>query len=244
MEGAERSVPRSRSPPTDVAPNERFVYFAYWRDVDTPADEARVWFLELDCAAVFPNEEGLTVIVAVPHRRRLEEFRRDREAAYERLVRSLPDGPGIDDAERVSELIGRLETPNRLRSPVRPGLAFVGDAALTSDPLFGVGCGWALQGAEWLVDATAAALLDGDPRRLDRALRRYRRIFARRLWPHQLQIADYSSGRSMRLNERLVFSAASSDPILGAALEELVTRRRSPLRLLDPRLLARLVRAP
>ena len=47
------------------------------------------------------------------------------------------------------------------------------------DPLFGVGCGWALQSAEWLVDETRSALLDhGD---LDFALKRYRHAFRRRL---------------------------------------------------------------
>ena len=39
-----------------------------------------------------------------------------------------------------------------MRNPVAPGLALVGDAALATDPLFGVGCGWAFQTAEWLAD--------------------------------------------------------------------------------------------
>ena len=47
--------------------------------------------------------------------------------------------------------------PNKMRPAARPGLAFVGDAALATDPLFGVGCGWAFQSAEWLVDDTPAA---------------------------------------------------------------------------------------
>ena len=41
----------------------------------------------------------------------------------------------------------------------------MGDAALTADPLFGVGCGWAFQSAEWLVEETgsAAELLESAP---------------------------------------------------------------------------------
>src|SRR4029453_10872147 len=98
-----------------------------------------------------------------------------------------------------SKLIGRLEMPNKMRGAARGGLAFVGDAALATDPLFGVGCGWAFQSAEWLVEETHSALLDHAS--LDLALERYRRAFRRRLGPHHMQIADYSTGRPMRLSE-------------------------------------------
>ena len=51
-------------------------------------------------------------------------------------------------------MIGKIDMTNRVRVPVAPGLALVGDAALATDPLFGVGCGWAFQSAEWLADAS------------------------------------------------------------------------------------------
>jgi hypothetical protein len=89
------------------------------------------------------------------------------------------------------------------------------------------------------VGETRSALLDrGD---LDVALKRYRRAFRRRLGPHHMQIADYSTGRPMRLNERIAFRAGAKDPVVGAALEEFVTRRRTILRLLDPRLVPRVL---
>jgi 2-polyprenyl-6-methoxyphenol hydroxylase-like FAD-dependent oxidoreductase len=139
----------------------------------------------------------------------------------------------------VSKLIGKLDVPNKMRPAARPGVAFVGDAALATDPLFGVGCGWAFQSAEWLVDETRSALLEhGD---LDIALDRYRRAFRRRLGPHHMQIADFSTGRPMRLNERITFRAAAKDPVLAAAVEEFATRRSTVLRLLDPRLVPRLL---
>jgi menaquinone-9 beta-reductase len=133
--------------------------------------------LDPDGAAVFPNEDDVTVIAAVPHNARLPEFRADPEAAYGRMVGALPDGPEIAGAERVSKLIGKLEMPNKMRPAAYPGVAFIGDAALATDPLFGVGCGWAFQSAEWLVDETCAALLDH--RDLDVALQRYGRSRSR-----------------------------------------------------------------
>jgi flavin-dependent dehydrogenase len=156
-----------------------------------------------------------------------------------RMLAGLPDAPDLSDAERVSKLLGKLEMPNVIRPAARPGVAFVGDAALATDPVFGVGIAFAFQSAEWLVDETSGALAGGQE--LDDALRRYRRKFAWRLGPHHLQIADFSTGRKFRRLERLTFRKATTDPALALAIGEVLARERSPFRLLDPRLAARLV---
>jgi flavin-dependent dehydrogenase len=240
-DGRDSTIARLARIPARVRPNNRFAYFAYWRGIDSPPDEARLWLLDPDGGAVFPMEDEVTLIATVVHRRRLPEFRADPEAAYGRMIGGLPDGPELGGAERVSKLIGSLKITNKMRRASGPGVAFVGDAALTADPLFGVGCGWAFQTAEWLVDETRSALLgDGD---LDAALDRYRRVVRRRLGPHHMQMTDYSTGRPMRLNERALFRAAAADPAVGAAAEEFASRRSSPLRLLDPRLAPRVLRA-
>jgi 2-polyprenyl-6-methoxyphenol hydroxylase-like FAD-dependent oxidoreductase len=240
-DGRDSAIARLARVPARVRPNNRFAYFAYWRGVDSPPDEARLWLLDPDGGAVFPMEDEITLIAAVTHRRRLPEFRTDPEAAYGRIISEFPDGPELAGAERVSKLIGSLKLANKMRPASGPGVAFVGDAALATDPLFGVGCGWAFQSAEWLVEETGSAVLDaGD---LDAALQRYRRVFRRRLGPHHMQIADYSTGRPMRLNERVLFRAAATDPVVGAAAEEFASRRSSPLRLLDPRLAPRVLRS-
>jgi menaquinone-9 beta-reductase len=106
---------------------------------------------------------------------------------------------------------------------------------VATDPAKGVGCGWAFQSAEWLVQETAAALLgDGD---LDTALARYRRAIAWRIAPHHWQISDQSTGRGLRANERLLLRMAAASPEVGGVLERVVTRRASLFRLADPRLL-------
>ena len=159
---------------------------------------------------------------------------------YQRMIAALPDGPNLAHAERASKLLGKLDVPNVMRPAARPGVAFVGDAALATDPSFGVGCGWAFESAEWLVDHTQTALLGhGD---LDRALDRYRRAFRRRLGLEHWLIADMSSGRKLRWNERTAFRAAAGDPFVARALEEVATRRRSSLRMLEPRLTLRVLR--
>jgi menaquinone-9 beta-reductase len=217
-----------------VRPNNRFFYFAYWRGLRPRTKRGRLWLLDPEVVAAFPDEDDLTVVVAGFHRSRLDAVRADPESAYLRRVTGLPQGADLAGAERASKLIGALDVPTVMRPAARPGLALVGDAALAADPLFGVGCGWAFQTAEWLVDRTADALA-GD-HHLDRALERYRRSFRRRLRLHYWQLAEFSSGRKLRVNERIAFRAAASDASFARAVEEMASRRRTPLRLLDPRL--------
>ena len=67
------------------------------------------------------------------------------------------------------------------RRPAAPGLALVGDAAMTSDYLWGTGCSFAFRSSAWLVDATTSALLRAED--LDPALRRYAARHRQESWP-------------------------------------------------------------
>jgi 2-polyprenyl-6-methoxyphenol hydroxylase-like FAD-dependent oxidoreductase len=235
-DGRGSSVARMADVPGRVRPHGRFFYFAYWRGLPSTT-RARIWFAEPNGIASFPNEDGVTVVVAGMHKQHLAEFRADPERGYRAAVAAVPDAPQLDEAERVSKLIGKLDVPNVMRPAARPGIAFVGDAALATDPTMGVGCGWAFQTAEWLVDHTAPALHgDGD---LDQALDRYRRTFRRRLGPHHWMIADLSTGRALRANERVAFRAAARDEWVARQIEPVITRRQSPLRLFGPLVNAR-----
>ena len=140
-------------------PHGRFAYGAYFEDAlpDTSPDSS-LWFLDPDIAAAFPTDSGLTFYVAMPTKARLPEFRQDPLAALIDFVAAIPDAPPIRSGRPVEPLLGKLEMPNRVRRPVAPGLALVGDAALAADPLFGVGCGWALQSGEWLADSVSPAM--------------------------------------------------------------------------------------
>jgi hypothetical protein len=87
---------------------------------------------------------------------------------------------------------------------------------------------------------TPALFGDAD---LEAELRNYSRDVLRRLGPHHLQMSSYSTGRRLRLDERLAFRAGASDPVVAQAMEEVATRWRSPLRLADPRLAPRILAA-
>jgi 2-polyprenyl-6-methoxyphenol hydroxylase-like FAD-dependent oxidoreductase len=201
-----------------------------------------MWCLDPDFAYTFPNEDGLCVVLVGPHRDRLPEFREDLEGAYRRMVEALPDAPDLSGATRESRLLGKLDLPNVSRPAAKPGIAFVGDAALASDPLWGVGCGWAFQSAEWLVDETADAVAAGAEGDVDAALERYRKVHARRLGPHHFLIADIASGRPANPLERALYRAAAVDDDVWYAFEGIGSRRRHPATLFTPRNLARLAR--
>ena len=239
-DGRGSGIARLARVPGRVRRHGRFFYFAFWQGLQPATTDATAWLMDPEGVAWFPNEDGLDLLVASVHRSRLADYRADAEGEYARQIAELPDAPDLSQATRVSKLIGKLDMPNVMRPAARPGLAFVGDAGLASDPLAGVGCGWAFQTSEWLVEETADALLNhGD---LDSALDRYRRVFRRRLGLHHWLIAEYASGRRTFAVERAFFRATANDPVLARALGDVVSRRKQPTRLADPRLTARVMR--
>jgi flavin-dependent dehydrogenase len=196
--------------PAKVTPNNRFLFFAYYRNLPLATGSmSQLWMLEPDTVYALPNEDGITLLGCTISKERLPEFKKDLEGAFVRSFEDLPLGPPLSSAERVSKIMGATNLTNVSRSAARPGLAFVGDAALWSDPLWAVGCGWAFQSAEWLVDETASALLGGGD--LDRALRRYGKVHRSKLAGHHSSISDFSTGRPFNAIERLMFSAAAKD---------------------------------
>jgi flavin-dependent dehydrogenase len=241
-DGRKSSVARLAGVPGRVRPHNRFFYFSYWHGVEQartpPGPSDRLWVPHPDGGAEFPNEDGLTALVAVYSRGRLAEVRADLEGSYMRTLNELPDGPDLSNAERVSKILGKIEVPNVIRPAARPGIAFVGDAALAADPTFGVGISFAFMGAEWLVDETSRVL--DDRQALDKALRRYRRKFAWRLAPHHMQMADFSTARETMPLERRAFRRAS-DPVFEQAFSKVLRRERSVFHLLDPRVAGRLL---
>jgi glutathione S-transferase len=122
-------------------------------------------------------------------------------------------------------------------------MAFIGDAALTSDPLFGVGCGWALQSAEWLADTVGPALAaESYAHELGPALERYAKLHRARLGEHHKLIADGSSGRRFNALERALFRGATRDRTIAHAFMRFVARIDQPKQLLTPATMLRLAR--
>ncbi|WP_371644494.1 NAD(P)/FAD-dependent oxidoreductase [Streptomyces mirabilis] len=237
-DGRNSSVAEFAELPTKSVPNNRFSYFAYYRgDVLPKSDVSYIWFGP-DMAYANPTDGGLTAIACAPGKRHLPEFRADLEGAYTKYLSRLPNGPDLSAGERMSKIIGTTDYPLLDREPTAPGLALVGDAALCSDPIWGVGCGWAFQSASWLVAATRERLHLG-PGEVDRGLAEYRRVRRARLRGQQFLIADYAGGRPMNPIERQMFAAAVRDPQTARHLHRYASRFMGVREFLAPRVLAR-----
>jgi 2-polyprenyl-6-methoxyphenol hydroxylase-like FAD-dependent oxidoreductase/pimeloyl-ACP methyl ester carboxylesterase len=229
-DGRDSGVARLAGVRARVKPHGRFGYFAYYRDLPlVSGDRTLFWFLDPDVAYAFPQDDGLTLLATFQTVDRLPWFKRELEANFEATFRGLPNAPDLGGATRISKIMGKLELPNTYRPAAAEGVAFVGDAAMAADPLWGVGCGFALQSAEWLADAVGPALAARrSDAEVDAGLARYRRAHRRRLLGHYLLMSDYATGRRVNAVERLLFSAAARDSAVADGFYAFGTRSIGP----------------
>ncbi|MDR3448658.1 MAG: NAD(P)/FAD-dependent oxidoreductase [Alphaproteobacteria bacterium] len=221
-------------------PTGRIGYFAYYRDLPLQSgDRSQMWFLEPDIAYAFPNDDGMTLVAAMPSHDKVAEWKADPETAMNRLYEAIPDAPRLASGRLVSPFFGTIDYPNLIREPVRPGLALIGDAALCIDYLWGVGCGWAFQSAEWLADAVDESCKGADEARLDKALAAYAQRRKSELAGHEFLISDYATGRDFNFIERLMFSAAALDPACADNLSAFGQRCITANAFIGPKNLAR-----
>jgi flavin-dependent dehydrogenase len=231
-DGRDSTIAKTSGVKVKTYPHGRFAYGGYFEGVALRgAPDASIWLMDPDWAAAFPTDEGLTFIAAMPTKARLPEFKADPGAALVDYFEAVPEAPSLRGA-RLDErgVLGKIDMTNRMRTPTAPGLALIGDAALATDPLFGVGCGWAFQSAEWLADSVAPALRGEEA--LEKGLRRYRRSHSRHLRGHAWMIHDYATGRKLQPLERLLFSGAARDPRAAAIFDAFGTRKIGATRLI------------
>ncbi len=218
--------------------NRRFCYAAYFSGVALPsADKGRMWMGDPEIAIAAPQDDGLTVLAAFPHRRELGRFSADRQAALMSTFEALP-GLDLTAARMEDQIVGYKDYELISRTPARgSSVALVGDAALSSDPAMAVGCGWALQSAGWLTDSVATELEAGDG--LDAALRRYRRRHRRSLGGHHLLNVRSAQARPLDPFRRMLFAAGVDDPVLAQRMSDFGERSIQPRQLLTPAVIGR-----
>jgi menaquinone-9 beta-reductase len=230
-DGRDSRVAKLAGVSTKTVPHGRFAYGGYFEGpLPATFPDQALWILDPHMAAAFPTDGGLVFYAAMPTKDLLPEFKRDPEAALKAFIGSVPDAPPILASNLVGEVTGKIDMTNVIHAPTAPGLALVGDASSALDPLWGVGCGFAFQTAEWLTDSVTPALRGAEP--LERGLKRYRRRHTHRLGGHTKMITDYSGGRKLQAPERLLFSTATYDERVGRLFEAFGSRNIGPVRTL------------
>lgn len=237
-DGRNSTIGKLAGVPARELMNRRFMYLAYFRD--TPGEfgqTGQLWFCEPDMAYAYPTDDGLTLMACSVSKDRLGEFKRDREGSFQGAFKRLPLAPRPDTSKQVTPFIGKLDMTNKARTTSHGRIAFVGDSALTPDPSWAVGCGWALRSGEWLADSAAGPLLGAEP--LAAGLKRYRKEHRAELGPAFLAIASYSVVRPMLPPERLLLRGAVRDPALAGTLHGFGSGNVSAWALFSPRTLGR-----
>ncbi len=243
-DGRDSHVARMAGVRARVKSHDRFGYFAYYRNLPLVSGERTLfWFLDPDIAYAFPQDDDITLMATFQTKDRLSWFKRDLEANFEGYFKGLPSAPDLANGERISKIMGKVEMPNTMRPAGQPGLAFVGDAAMAADPLWGVGCGFAFQSGEWLAEELAGAL-DGtvSNTRVDAALARYDKRHRRQLLGHFLMTSDYATGRRFTALERIVNAAAAKDETTAVRFHAFGSRSIRPTDAEFARLVGRAIR--
>ncbi|MBV8554607.1 MAG: FAD-dependent monooxygenase [Planctomycetaceae bacterium] len=227
-----------------VHDNGRFTYFTYYRGVPLSSGAtSHYWHLHPNLAYAFRNDDDTTLLGIFVSKGALREFKADPMSNFRRFWENVPDPPLIGNASPISELRGITEIPNQWRPAAAPGIAFVGDAAMVLDPIWGTGCGFAFLSADWLVEHTAPAFGAGKDMlgALDRGLEGYRKVHRSRTRWHYAHIASFSKVRDYNIFERLVFSAATRDAKLATRVLAYISRAVGPFHLITPAALCRAV---
>jgi flavin-dependent dehydrogenase len=220
------------------AENVRFGAFRAYRHVPLRRGScSQMWFHGSDVGYIFPNDGGVTVAAYMATKNQLEAYRGDPARALERSIARLPDAPDLSGARALGDAVLVKDYPNLWRPAVAQGMAFVGDALMSLDPLWGIGCGFAFQSAEWLADSTAEALRDR--RSPGPSLTHYARTVSRRLGGHRFLTLDFSRRNGFNPVERLMFAAAAKDPDMSRHVHAFGARLIGPARFLSPVALAR-----
>lgn len=228
---------------TRTYPNSRVFLYAYYRDVPWPVEgDAALWWHGDDWAVLSPTDGALTEVALMPTRSGLPAGGAETFPTFlEDYFAALPDGPDLRSGERASKVVASLDYPLVRRHPTpSPGLALIGDAALTTDPAPAPGCTWALLSGQWLADHTADAL--GAPDSLERALRGYRRAHRRLEREFFFMRSDAATGSTNPV-QRLLRAAAVHDPVTAQRLMMVGMQVSPTAGLLRPAVLGRAWRA-
>jgi 2-polyprenyl-6-methoxyphenol hydroxylase-like FAD-dependent oxidoreductase len=155
----------------NVAPSERFAYWAFFEDAEWPWDSTFVYHRWAD-RIVFggPADSGLLQVIIVPQLRELPCFRNDLEGSFMRYARSCPPmDVALADARQRGKFFGMLRWEGFLREACGPGWVLVGDAGHFKDPTPAGGIQDAFGQVEALAP-TIIAQIKASPEVLDDAL--------------------------------------------------------------------------
>jgi flavin-dependent dehydrogenase len=158
----------------NLAPNERFAYWAFFEDAEWPWESTFVLHRWADRVVLGgPADSGLVQVIVVPQLSELPRFRAHLDQSFMDYADSCPPiRAALAGARRVGKFFGMLRWEGFFREAAGPGWVLVGDAGHFKDPTPAGGIQDAFRQAESLAPVVIERI-DGSPERLDRALRKW-----------------------------------------------------------------------
>lgn len=194
--------------PTETRPNERAALFGYFTGIEAPEGNRSIFVMnDRDLACTYPLVDGRTELVLFAEKSRVEGWRspEGRLQEFLKYFDGLAEAPSVANAVPESPLLGYSDYPSQIRQPVLGSVPFVGDAALSLDPMSGVGCGFALLSADLLARSFAGRSLAGGD--LREGLDEYRQRFEDTILPHAEGICGDSLVDKGEATRRRMFEA-------------------------------------
>ncbi len=211
--------------------NQRSALFGYFEQIPAPAHNRSLFILsEPERGFLYPLCDGRTLLALYVPKSGSEEWNRQRntfEPDVKAYFGQFPGVPDLSQANLVSPVFGYLDYPNLVRKTVLQGVAFVGDAALSLDPLSGVGCGFAIVSAHLLAQATTSALRERSE--LESGLLAYEEAFNKIILPHAAGIRADSLVAKSEETSLQTYRCIASSPALQKQFVDLTGRVISPV---------------
>jgi 2-polyprenyl-6-methoxyphenol hydroxylase-like FAD-dependent oxidoreductase len=234
-DGRESVVAKATGAVTREWENQRFSCFSFFRGIPGESRTmSRMWLLDPYVAYQFPNDGDTTLIALMPTKDRVLDFKRDPDARFREVVRTIPDAPNLERAERIVDYRINIQNSMLLRTRVPRGVALIGDAYITTDPLHGFGISWGLLSACHLVDLVAPVADPWSTHRVDQAVADYHRRWKRRVWSHFEIMAEMARAQPMPKAQQMLFSAAVRDECMAGIVQRFLAGVSGTAELLSP----------
>jgi flavin-dependent dehydrogenase len=158
-----------KAPEYNTKPSLSFGYYAYWSNAPGGAE---IHFTDDGGVLCFPTNDAMTCVAVGGPAEMFQEFRKDIEANYMKIVAKIGRvAERLSNARQEERFVGTNDQRNFFRKPYGPGWALVGDAGYHRDFVTGLGITDAFRDAEYLTVGVDEGLSGRQP--LDDALANY-----------------------------------------------------------------------
>ncbi|APF89794.1 NAD(P)/FAD-dependent oxidoreductase (plasmid) [Ralstonia solanacearum] len=197
--------------------NQRAAVFAQFEGIAAPGGNRSLFILaEREMGFVYPLTGGRTLLSAYVEKDRAAQWRHSADAGAPLLDFFARLAPGLDlaGARLLTPVLGYADYPSQFRRPVCGAVPFIGDAALSLDPMSGVGCGFAMEAAALLDEHLGPALQAQGNSAIGPALDAYASRFDTHFAAHARGIVADSLIAKQPAAQAALYRAVIADPAL------------------------------